>query len=206
MSKPELRGDVIDLLLDCDFNLWPDTDTYAHLSDGRPFTRTEMGKVLTAEAAEHDAARHSAELMREYEVERSVKGEPGAKNGRAKAMRRLDALADRYIDDLPGDLIHEDDLLAAMTKKNRAKYKRLALVALTHPGAQAYRAKQAAAAAEVIKLSTGLLGRYVTKVEWYSGTIPDTDTLEARLSDEDRTHYDRLRKLYQHYYFGEQDE
>jgi hypothetical protein len=165
-----------------------------------------MCTVMTAEAAEHDAARNAAELMGDYEVERAVVGESDGKNRRANARKRLDALANRYIADMTGDVIDEADLLDAMTEQDRATYKRLARIALAHPGSQVYRAKQTAAAAEAVRLSSALLASYVTEAEWDSGNIPDFDTLETRLSDKHRTLYDQLRKRYRYHYLGDHDE
>ncbi|MFE9792339.1 hypothetical protein ACFYRL_11410 [Streptomyces goshikiensis] len=54
MPETELRIEIIALLLDSDFKLRPDTNTWSH-SDGRPFTRAEQATAFQATRSELEA-------------------------------------------------------------------------------------------------------------------------------------------------------
>ncbi|MFD3937102.1 hypothetical protein ACFWSF_03335 [Streptomyces sp. NPDC058611] len=122
MPETELRVEIIALLLDADFKLRPDTNTWSH-SDGRPFTRAEQATAFQATRAELEAmaalsARNAAAVLEQD-----------------NAVEALTELVLSYFARHP-EARMVMDVLPHMTEEDRAEYERLC--AITAPDGDIY--------------------------------------------------------------------
>ncbi|WP_327255893.1 hypothetical protein [Streptomyces sp. NBC_01244] len=120
MPETELRIEVIALLLDADFKLRPDTNTWSH-SDGRPFTQAEQTTAFQATRAELEAvaaltARNAAAALEQD-----------------KAVQALTKLVLSYFARHP-EARMVMDVLPHMTEEDRAEYERLCVIAAPDGG------------------------------------------------------------------------
>ncbi|MEU8838062.1 hypothetical protein AB0D97_02875 [Streptomyces roseus] len=115
MPETELRIEIIALLLDSDFKLRPDTNTWSH-SDGRPFTRAEQATAFQATRSELEtmaalSARNAA-AVREQD----------------NAVEALTELLLSYFARHP-EARMVMDVLPHMAEEDRAEYERLCAIA-----------------------------------------------------------------------------
>ncbi|MFG2410174.1 hypothetical protein [Streptomyces goshikiensis] len=120
MPETELRIEVIALLLDADFKLRPDTNTWSH-SDGRPFTQAEQATAFQATRAELEAvaalsARNAAAALEQD-----------------NAVEALTELLFSYFARHP-EARMVMDVLPHMTEEDRAEYERLCAIAAPDGG------------------------------------------------------------------------
>ncbi|GHI86539.1 hypothetical protein [Streptomyces xanthophaeus] len=120
MPETELRIEIIALLLDADFKLRPDTNTWSH-SDGRPFTRAEQATTFQATRAELEAtaalsARNAAAVLEQ-----------------GNAVEALTELVLSYFAQHP-EARMVMDVLPHMTEEDRAEYERLCAIAAPDGG------------------------------------------------------------------------
>ncbi|MBT2451057.1 hypothetical protein J7F03_29075 [Streptomyces sp. ISL-43] len=120
MPETELRIEIIALLLDADFKLRPDTNTWSH-SDGRPFTRAEQATAFQATRAELEAmaalSARNAAAVREQD----------------NAVEALTELVLSYFARHP-EARMVMDVLPHMTEEDRAEYERLCAIAAPDGG------------------------------------------------------------------------
>ncbi|CAM5397026.1 hypothetical protein AB0F92_15915 [Kitasatospora aureofaciens] len=109
MTEPTCRLDVFKLLNNADFIYRPDTNTWSH-HDGRPFTDAEQ-------AMAHDATDVELETL-------SSTRKIGLDHGLGDPAHALRILMYRYSIKLPNGTTDED-IVAAMTDKDRTEYQRL---------------------------------------------------------------------------------
>ncbi|WP_411574224.1 hypothetical protein [Streptomyces fradiae] len=115
MPKTAIRPEIVALLLDADFKVRPDTNTWSH-RDGRPFTQDEQATALDATYAELEAV--SAESTRQVAAARE----------QDEAVEALTDLLLSYFSRHPG--VHVvGDLLPHMTPEDHAEYERLCAIA-----------------------------------------------------------------------------
>ncbi|MEU9103448.1 hypothetical protein AB0D54_03610 [Streptomyces xanthophaeus] len=120
MPETELRIEVTALLMDSDFKLRPDTNTWSH-RDGRPFTRAEQAAALQATHAELEAtaalsARNAAAALEQ-----------------GTAVEALTELLFSYFTRHP-EARMVMDVLPHMTEEDRAEYDRLCAIAAPDGG------------------------------------------------------------------------
>ncbi|MEU9143617.1 hypothetical protein [Streptomyces sp. NPDC048349] len=120
MPETELRVEIIALLLDADFKLRPETNTWSH-SDGRPFTRAEQATAFQATRAELEAvaalsARNAAAALEQD-----------------NAVEALIELLFSYFARHP-EARMVMDVLPHMTEEDRAEYERLCAIAAPDGG------------------------------------------------------------------------
>lgn len=120
MPETELRIEVIALLMDSDFKIRPDTNTWSH-RDGRPFTRAEQATALQATHAELEAtaalrARNTAAALEQ-----------------GTAVEALTELLLSYFARHP-EARMVMDVLPLMTEEDRAEYERLCAIAAPDGG------------------------------------------------------------------------
>ncbi|MEU9159637.1 hypothetical protein AB0D29_05030 [Streptomyces sp. NPDC048424] len=115
MPETELRIEIIALLMDSDFKLRPDTNTWSH-SDGRPFTRAEQATAFQATRSEVEAmaalSARNAAAVREQD----------------NAVAALTELLLSYFARHP-EARMVMDVLPHMAEEDRAEYERLCAIA-----------------------------------------------------------------------------
>ncbi|MCJ0873298.1 hypothetical protein [Streptomyces sp. AP-93] len=120
MPETELRIEIIALLLDADFKLRPDTNTWSH-SDGRPFTRAEQATAFQATRAELEAVAALSARNAAAALEQDT------------AVEALIELLYSYFARHP-EARMVMDVLPHMTEEDRTEYKRLCAIAAPDGG------------------------------------------------------------------------
>ncbi|MFF3087379.1 hypothetical protein ACFVRB_20355 [Streptomyces nojiriensis] len=120
MPETELRIEVIALLLDADFKLRPDTNTWSH-SDGRPFTQAEQVTAFQATRAELEA---TAAL--------SARNAAAALEQNTAAQALIELLHSYFARHPEAHMVM--DVLPHMTEEDRTEYERLCAIAAPDGG------------------------------------------------------------------------
>ncbi|MCX5294970.1 hypothetical protein OG898_00485 [Streptomyces sp. NBC_00193] len=120
MPETELRMEVIALLLDADFKLRPDTNTWSH-SDGRPFTQAEQATAFQATRSELEAVAALSARSAAAALEQD------------NAVKALTELLFSYFARHP-EARMVMDVLPHMTEEDRAEYERLCAIAAPDGG------------------------------------------------------------------------
>ncbi|MFI6421807.1 hypothetical protein ACIBG6_30900 [Streptomyces sp. NPDC050842] len=120
MPETELRIEVIALLLEADFKLRPDTNTWSH-SDGRPFTQADQATAFQATRTELEAVAAMSACNAAAALEQD------------KAVEALTELVLSYFARHP-EARMVMDVLPHMTEEDRAEYEGLCAIAAPDGG------------------------------------------------------------------------